>query len=228
MGTSEKSKKTGKKHIIDVQKPGAAAPSPTSKPVIVGNRPLLKDPMVVDGSQDTEKKIAEPPKLSTADKPKLQPLDPTLSEEKPDDGSPVDKPKVAESDVSPTGASLDTLGAQAPASESADEPMTQEPVEETGTDTSTNPRPDSAQPMKKKEGAAGHEKAEREAAIQRLVDSKEYVLPIHTAEQRNSKRVVILGVALSVVLLLLWLNIALDAGIIHFGGLKSLTNFFPN
>lgn len=34
---------------MDVSRPGKAKPSATSKPIIITNRPLLQDPMVVGG-----------------------------------------------------------------------------------------------------------------------------------------------------------------------------------
>jgi hypothetical protein len=36
-----------KKKVIDVSHPGDSAPSETSKPVIITNRPIMKDPMMV-------------------------------------------------------------------------------------------------------------------------------------------------------------------------------------
>lgn len=64
-----------------------------------------------------------------------------------------------------------------------------------------------------------------DAEIQKLIDSKTYSLPIKTVEQRRSKRVVILGVFISLVLGLAWLNIALDAGLVQVSGVPH-TNFF--
>ncbi|HVX24523.1 MAG TPA: hypothetical protein VG992_04255, partial [Candidatus Saccharimonadales bacterium] len=46
MATAKKPKPAGKK-IIDVAHPGTAKPSATAKPIIVTNRPILKDPMMV-------------------------------------------------------------------------------------------------------------------------------------------------------------------------------------
>jgi hypothetical protein len=43
-----KSKKSAPK-VFDVGKPSKAAPSSTAKPIIVSNRPVLQDPMVVKG-----------------------------------------------------------------------------------------------------------------------------------------------------------------------------------
>jgi hypothetical protein len=61
-----------------------------------------------------------------------------------------------------------------------------------------------------------------------LVASGEYFLPISTVEKRRSRNFVASGVILSVLLLVLWVDIALDAGIIDLGGLKPLTHFFSS
>ena len=65
---SEAKKKTAKP-IADVSHPGKSAPSSTSKPVIVTNRPILKDPMMVD--EDT---TIVPVTVSRTAEPKLEPL----------------------------------------------------------------------------------------------------------------------------------------------------------
>ena len=70
------------------------------------------------------------------------------------------------------------------------------------------------------------EKTERDAEIQSAIDSKQYFLPINTVENRHNKRVITIGVALSFVLILVWIDIALDAGIIKLGGLHAVTHFF--
>lgn len=76
--------------------------------------------------------------------------------------------------------------------------------------------------------AAAKQAAEHEAAMQKLVDSKQYHLPIKTVEQRRSRRVVIVGTLLSIILVLAWVNIALDAGLIELGDIKPVTRFFSN
>lgn len=45
---TEKSKKAAPHKIFDVTKPGKTAPSASSKPIIITNRPVLQDPMMVE------------------------------------------------------------------------------------------------------------------------------------------------------------------------------------
>ncbi|HET7060030.1 MAG TPA: hypothetical protein VFH99_01785 [Candidatus Saccharimonadales bacterium] len=181
-----------KKTINDVDHPGKSTPSATSKPVIVSNRPLLKDPMVVDedaalpkeGPDPDDKK---PPKeeLEHTAGPKLQPPD-TIQ---PDDAQtqPAEKKETLPAQTEPPG------------KKEAD--PKQEAAEET---------------------------AKQAAATQRLIDSKRYELPIDTVEKRKTKRFVVLGVVLAVLLTFAWIDVAIDAGIIHIGSAKPVTHFFSN
>ncbi|HET7320404.1 MAG TPA: hypothetical protein VFI84_02325, partial [Candidatus Saccharimonadales bacterium] len=68
--------------------------------------------------------------------------------------------------------------------------------------------------------------AEHAAAIQKLADGHEYYLPIETTESRKTKHFVILGALLILLLAAAWVDVALDAGLIQFGGLKPVTHFF--
>lgn len=68
--------------------------------------------------------------------------------------------------------------------------------------------------------------AKHEAEIDKLAESKQFFLPINSIEDRKTKRFILIGVVLSLVLAVVWIDIALDAGLIKLGGLKSLTHFF--
>jgi len=54
--------------VFDVARPGRTAPEPTSKPVIVGHRPTLSDPMMKDDNHPTDFGTeSEPTKISVQD-----------------------------------------------------------------------------------------------------------------------------------------------------------------
>ncbi len=122
-----KSKKAGAKRIIDVEQPDKSPPSGNSKSVIVSNRPLLKDPMMleskpeIDGqppvadddksSKEPEAKLSDAPTIGslTATAPLLkteedddQPEPAKTPETKPDSEKPVETaappPEPAEAD----------------------------------------------------------------------------------------------------------------------------------
>jgi len=101
-----------------------------------------------------------------------------------------------------------------------------EPPVATTTDSITETAEVPKGPTVEAENAAAAAAAKREAALQKLVESKKYVLPINSLEQRRTKRVVLLGLLLSLLLAAAWVDIALDAGLIHLAGLHPVTHFF--
>ena len=94
-------------YYIDVTHADKAAPSGNSKSVIVSNRPLLQDPMVVpDG--DPAEPAAEAPKLKEAGKTKTSKLTSGLSSEAPVAEEPPEAP--AGDDVEAVERSFRALG----------------------------------------------------------------------------------------------------------------------
>ena len=252
-----------KRIVVDVAHPGKSAPSSTSKPVLVTNRPIMKDPMVVDTSNEASSDIANDSKTLTATaKIKLTPLtEPTL---KPiPASSSEDEAPVSEAVDQPAEKPAESAAESAPAAE-AETPVAAEPTEATeeqSTDKSAEPaaaasdkKPDSppaekpAPADKKSDDAkpeesqaatnnqttedidakAAEEAAKHEAAVAELSESKKYYLPVNAVEKRRTKRVVLLGIVLSILLALAWVDVALDAGLIQMSGVKPVTHFFSN
>ena len=58
------------------------------------------------------------------------------------------------------------------------------------------------------------EEQKRQEAINRMVESKQYFLPINQNQKRKTKHFVIIGILLSIILLVVWLYVASNAGII--------------
>lgn len=254
MSETKKSKKT-KKHIIDVQAPGTSAPPQTSRPVIVTNRSLLRDPMVTTTAADQPPNKDEPkPAADQSAEPApsheavIKPLDDSAAD---NDQDQLQESRSEEDQASPP-APAETVSAVEDTSEAVGTPEEKDdaPAESESQDAvsdlptvpvaaeSTNPTasdPGSGDPSKpptapaaKQAEAEAAAKAKHEAEVQQLVTSRQYELPINTTEQQKSKRFVLLGTVLAVVLVIIWLDIALDAGIIKLGGLGSLTHFFSN
>lgn len=210
MSDSKKSKKPAKQAIVDVQQPGQAAPSHTSRPVIVSNRPLLKDPMVVDDDKAAAK--------------------PSEQAEKPTETLPVaSKPQLHPPETAPTPDNTPQPDAGSlPGDDTAVSPGESAPSENVASATNEPSAPEDPKNLAKQAEQAAAAKVQHDAAVQQLVDSKQYELPITTPQQRQNQRVVVLGVVLAAVLILIWLDIALDAGIIKLGGLHAPTHFFSN
>ncbi len=212
MSETKKPAKSRKKPITDVDKPADSKPAATSKPVIVTNRPILKDPMVVDGdvkADDDDKKAEEKKELAHSTAPVVKPLDqPTSEPDQTDEPDNPDKPEVPE----------EKRATDEPEAQSEPEPKTDDKPAATKT----------SGPARQKSDAETAEQTKREAAIQHLIDSKKYELPINAVEKRKSKRFVVLGIVLAILLVLAWGDIAADAGLIHVSGLKPVTHFFSN
>lgn len=192
---------SGKK-IIDIAHPGKSAPTATSKPVLVSNRPLLKDPMVVD-----EAAAKEPETTASAGNPSLKPKLHPLGEDQPAKRAADGKPAETEP----------TKDTEVPAEVPSPEEVTEDDTTDTGLENIKDPA-----------SIAEEDKAksERQAAVQKLVDNKQYFLPINSVEKRRAKHVVILGLVLSLVLAAAWADVALDAGLIKLGDVKPVTHFF--
>lgn len=240
-------KKKDSKKIADVARPGKTAPSGNSKSVIVSNRPIMKDPMVVEDTVADEEKVTVKPSesviapLSDSSEDKIKPT-------KPDEES--DEPKLKKEDDKKTIAVL--ANEAAVKKEESDETETKPEVDDEPSEPTTEPEevkaPDTAEDAKPEDNKSDistdendtsktvtevdaeelAEKEKHDAAIQKLIDSKQYNLPINSVEKRRSKRVVIFGILLSILLIAAWVDIALDANIIELNGINPVTHFFSN
>jgi len=219
-------KKSTKKFqpISDVESPGKTAASPTSKSIIIKNGPIIKDPMVVEESSaepktDSSKSVV---KAGGSSKIKLQPL-PTS------DIIPSKEPEATE-DVKtsvPDAAKKDEE--QSSETETPEEPAQKSKSENTpDTDQEAETKNKPTNSPAEQDAAEASRKAEHDANLQKILDSKTYYLPINAVEKRKTKRFILLGIALSILLILVWINIALDAGLINIDGVSPLTHFFSS
>lgn len=200
--------KTTPTTITDIADPGTTLPSETSKNIIVSNRSTLKDPMMAGTASPVlipEKEVEEAkPDEVSAEGTTVKPIEKDEAENQPE----TEKTSENKAEIAPaTESEYDLVPETAKATE-----------QQTANDT------------EKILQAEAEEKAAHDAAVQKLVDSKDYYLDLNvtTAEKKHTKQFILIGVALSVVLLLIWFDIALDAGIIHSSGLKPLTHFFSS
>jgi hypothetical protein len=72
------------------------------------------------------------------------------------------------------------------------------------------------------------QQAKRKAEIKNLIESKQFNLPINSKSRKKIKLFVIAGIILALILIVIWLDIALDAGIISIPGIHPFTHFFSN
>jgi len=208
-----------KKTIIDVTHADDTPASPTSRSVIVTNRPILKDPMVKEDDESPDP--TKPVKLDTKEMPAPASLkEPTVAELA---AAAAKKDKAAEEKPAEPTKPESKADAE-PAEKPEPKPAPNTP-EATPADDQTDQQKQPDQATLEAEAA---KQAKHDAAVEKLIESKQYYLPIETEEKRRSKRFVALGILLSLVLILAWADIALDSGILQLNGVKPLTHFFSN
>jgi len=251
---AEAKKPAASKKIVDVEHPNTSAPSATSKPVIVTNRPIIQDPMVKEetgedtgtpikvttGSTHIKLQPLTEPEVKEVDKPAEPSTAPALEATKASETSvePPTAPKTEES-TSKTADAPEPTKSEEPADTKSDPPAkTEQPVEESAAEPATSPSEEPStdeasnetqdSEVTNQEAAAEAEQAKHEEGIQKLIDGKQYFLPINAIEKRRTQRVVLLGIVLAVVLAVAWVDVALDAGLIQLGSVKPVTHFFSN
>lgn len=216
-------KKSGGRHM-DVSHPGTSSPSDTSKPVIVGNRPILKDPMVVEVTDNKDENSAKTSTKETVLQPSSAPELMPEAADKPVTELEVDEKKL-EAEKSAPPVPVEETPPPEPTEE--EKPTENEDKPAPADDLAATPE-DKQKTPGELDAATDAENAKRDESIQKLIDSKKYYLPINSVEQRRSKRFVAAGVLISLLLMAAWINIALDAGLIELDGVKPLTHFFSN
>lgn len=224
-------KKSAAKPIADVAHPDTSLPADTSKPVIITNRTMVKDPMMVEASDENKLEPLSAPLLEvlnkTEPKAKTKP-EPTPEPEVASKPEPVAEVPVEEPESAKEAAVEPTPEPEKPEQVEKTEPEAEpEPEKATETEEETEEKPvaDEKTPTVQKSDA-DLEQVKQQESIQKLVDSKQYNLPINAVEQRRTKRFIVLGIVLCVVLALAWFEIALDAGLININGIKPFTHFF--
>ena len=294
---AEKHKPSSGKRIIDITHADKTTADATSKPVIVTNRPIMRDPMM--SGEDHQQITSDTPTSSpTASRMTIKPLSaPSLpskkaskneaeestgseetkfeapipetilkksAEAEPEEQAAVERPEkleesdnpekpVVESESESTDAAVDipvlpkkkeikplsdikenepetnesnTDGA---AKLTKDDPEDTPAKEEQKLTTDTEESEERTDATEKPEldlEAAAKEIAAHDAEIQKLIESKKYFVPINSVENRKTKRFIAVGLFIILILAVAWVDVSLDAGLIHIHGIKPFTHFF--
>lgn len=197
----EKIDKTAK--LFDVKKPGKTAAGATSRPIIVGHSMgITQDPMV-----------------APADKKKVEPTLAAPSEPQPLGATVKVKVEPLNHDVKPEPEVVDTESVATPEPETQSSPES-EKAPEPSPATKESAAVDglvnevSAHQADKKQKQDIEHKTEE---IEHLITTKEFFVPIGAASRRRSHHRIILVVLLSLVLIAVCLNFAIDAEAIDIG-----------
>lgn len=202
------------------------------KAVIITHRPILKDPDTK--TTDSNKERAADARIPSSSLNTLKPTgnvtgpeedekqagdtkDESVSESEPTNSVTVPElPTVSDEEKSNEDEKADNQTSGADKTSPLDDAETSDDEKE------------KTESIEEAEAAEAEKQAAHDAEIQKLADDKKYFLPINTVEKRKTKRFVILGIVLSIILAVAWVDVALDAGLIHLGGIKPVTHFFSN
>lgn len=130
--------------------------------------------------------------------------------DKSDDTAP--EPSKTDQDASEGQSESPDMSKVEPGKTSVDNP-TEEESDATDTEGADKTQP---KPPKGRQLTAEQAKA---------IESGRYFLPIQTADNRRARRDAIIFAILGIVLVLVWLDVLLDANLISLGGIQPLTNF---
>jgi len=213
--------------IDDVKRPDKVTPTPTSRPVLVTNRPTLKnDPMMT--SDDTKDGVEAIPMTHTA-----RVIVPINSDITPDDTpDPTDNAEHETKDnaskqhdaVSAEASHPDPAEVSAvPAEQATPEEMPKQTIEAVLSSGSTR---DIGAATNAEEIAAAEAKAKRKEEVEAIIASGKYAVPIDAIQRRRSRIAIVLLVLLAVGLALILLDLIADVGAVHVSSKVPHTHFF--
>jgi archaellum component FlaD/FlaE len=211
---------TGK--TIKVQAPidtgGSDAATPTAPLLPKGGVRALKVPVSLNDAKD------ETPQ-ETPQVPTTEPQEDAQNTERP---LGVDITELSKKEEAATA----EVPAEAEKTPQPDKPVT-EPVpdseaakpelkEDTG-NAQLTPKEEDDEAKRKEE----ERKVARAAELEKIVESKQYFLPVNAVERRRDLRLVtILLLVLAIAVALIWFDLLLDAGLVKIDNVHALTHFF--
>lgn len=204
--------------VFDVAKPGKTPASSTSRPVIVGHGPMLKDPMVNEEEKEDSRqtapkisggtigeKVVEPPKKEDSDSVKESSKEDKATEESPEK---TEEKKAEEQTTSTDSITEKIEEKEEDSSNKTDNVNNDEDTKQDKNEVQAVNKADTA----KKNPAQSKEDEARQKEIEKLIEEKKYFVPIgQVAKKRNNTTAV---VALFIVLLAICGYLAVDAGLI--------------
>ena len=251
--------------IFDVAKPGTLPPADaTTRPVIVTNRTIMHDPMMVKPvttnpdaaprSNTTSVAVTSSDSSSYVHGSKIdvnpfyaqsgselsapgKPGSGKISVDNDSDGLVNDSAIVAGHDAPAAPGAPDDIPDNAPNSTPVDKPADDvitpaeapesKPQIQSNTYGDDAPVPNDPETARQdKEAAELEASAKSQDELDIMVAKKTYFLPINAVELRRSKHVTIFGMLFIILLALIWLNFALDAGLVTIPGVGPVIQLF--
>ncbi len=206
-----KSKSDDDERVIDVAKSGKKRPDATSRPLIIGHKNMIEDPMVkaeasatLAVKKDESSDEGEPIVVSHEDT-KIEPSQAKTIE--PLKKADAEQPEAAaEATPPPEEKAQETTEEKSEASPSTPE---EAPAEEAPSDAA----PSEAKPTDK-QIKQNEEELAKQAAVQKLIESKQYVVPIGEAKKRRNGQRWLLLLVFVILFAVVAVDLLVDAGII--------------
>lgn len=209
--------------ISDIKGPDNVAPATTSRPLVVTNRPVIADPMVVAAKAYTEMEESKAPARTTK---VIRPM--TLAGT--DDAAEEDAKELTETEEQ-TEEKLPDAGRtsvpleQTVAPETLTEKPTAEPVQNDAAALEPEQRDTEAEAEHAKELLQEAEIA-RQQELDSLITSGKYAVPVGAVRRRRSRMYITLLCVIGFLLAILLLDAAFDAGIVTAPKSIPHTHFF--
>ena len=202
-------KEKDSKKTMDINAPGKAAPSATSRPIIINHGPMMTDPMVQKevededpkGSLSSNHKTIEPATLGSVQKKAEEKVETPPEEPAPEPPKPETEPSTEPPKESETSTESNTA-------ESSSEAEVDAVAGQAG--------PPTGQASKKKEDEATKAEEERKAKLKQLITERKYFVPLGVAHHKKANRI-------SLVILVLLVLIAGAVGTAYYMGLNPST-----
>ncbi len=214
--------------------PGNPKADPTARPIIVRSGPMMRDPSIIDqGNSEEDMPKSEEGMISQAKTITIKPIsdDDTPKESNSETKLTPPQTQIESSDQPKPDEEVkenESLAADAPAPETTKEeetkpeaPASKAPEEETPVNDTPSDASLKRQELKQEEVDKEHLKK-----LDQLVESERYFLPINMREKRQNRRVILIGVLICIVLAIVWVDVALDAGLISNSLHLPHTHFF--
>ncbi|HSX52967.1 MAG TPA: hypothetical protein VLF90_01185 [Patescibacteria group bacterium] len=175
------------KRVFDVAKPGKTAANAQSRPVIVGHRTLLQDPMV----KSDDKKETKDDKLAPSQEPLASTSGKTITPSTPlSNETPAAKPSEDQTNTA-----------------HQDEQPAPEPTGDTDTQSPTNSTDQPKQPTASEDSA-------KQENLQKLVEEKKYYVPIGEQKRTRSIRRLLLIILGLLIIGIILADLLIDGGTI--------------
>lgn len=192
--------KDDKKAVFDVSKPGSTPPDSSSKPIIVSHKPMIKDPMMQEEAAVSE--VEETEKISSTPKDTGKVIEP-LSKDSDDN---KEEPKKESEEKPP----------EEPSDDKTSDDKEKDEVDPKSGDSADSAVVDAVLSQAEQKGKKSKEAealAEREAANNKLIESKKYFVKIKQPKRRRNKRM-LLTLIFVILLGLVGVGLAADAELI--------------